>query len=307
MDKKYRLLIIGGSGFLSGSVARTAVRQGHDVHVITRGQKTVPEGVTALIADRHDEEAFKKVVDETDCHWDAVLDCICFNPEEARQDIDVFRNLTDHLIFVSTDFVYDPVKRWFPQTEENMHFLKDGSYGAKKRLCELEFIKGDLGSMVYTVLRPAHIYGPGSELGCLPMESRKPDLIERIKGGKPVRLAGGGYFLQQPIYSEDLAELMLSCIGNKKTYNEVFCAMGPDVIESRKYYEIIAEFLGVELNTEEVSVNDCLRENPELRSFLCHRIYDLSKLKDAGVKVPATPIEKGLEMHIKSILDREMT
>jgi nucleoside-diphosphate-sugar epimerase len=139
------------------------------------------------------------------------------------------------------------------------------------------------------------------------MESRKPDLIERINEGKPVRLAGGGYFLQQPIYSEDLAELMLSCIGNKKTYNEIFCAMGPDVIESRKYYEIIAEFLGVELNPEEVSVSDCLREYPELSSFFCHRIYDLSKLKEAGVKVPATPIEKGLERHIKSILDREGT
>mgnify|MGYP000754514823 CR=1 FL=1 len=31
-----------------------------------------------------------------------------------------------------------------------------------------------------------------------------------------------------------------------KTYNEIFCAMGPDIIESRKYYEIIAEYLGKE-------------------------------------------------------------
>ena len=300
------ILIIGGSGFLSGTLARTAVSEGYKVHVITRGLRHLPEGVQGLIADRSDVISFKEIVASANVRWDAVFDCICYEPWEARQDIEVFRNLTDHLIFVSTDFVYDPGKRWFPQTEKNMHFLSNGSYGAKKRLCELEFINGDLGGMAYTVLRPAHIYGPGSELGCLPMESRKTDLIERINEGKPVRLAGGGYFLQQPIYSEDLAELMLSCIGNKKTYNEIFCAMGPDVIESRKYYEIIAEFLGVELNPEEVSVNDCLRENPELRSFFCHRIYDLSKLKDAGVKVPATPIEEGLERHIKSILEREM-
>ncbi len=301
------ILIIGGSGFLSGTLARTAVSEGYKVHVITRGLRHLPEGVQGLIADRSDVISFKEIVASANVRWDAVFDCICYEPWEARQDIDVFRNLTDHLIFVSTDFVYDPGQRWFPQTEENMHFLKDGSYGAKKRLCELEFINGDLGGMAYTVLRPAHIYGPGSEPGCLPLESRKPDLIERIKEGKSVRLAGGGYFLQQPIYSEDLAELMLSCIGNKRTYNEIFCAMGPDVIESRKYYEVIAEFLGVELNPEEVSVSECLRDNPELSSFLCHRIYDLSKLKNAGVKVPATTIEKGLERHIKSISDRDRT
>lgn len=302
MNKKHKILIIGGSGFLSGTLASTAVMQGHDVSVLTRGQKPVPEGVTALVADRHDKSAFDKAIIEADCHWDAVFDCICFTPEEAKQDIEAFKNRTEHLIWVSTDFVYDPNKRWFPQTEQNMNFLTDDSYGAKKRLCELEFINGDLGKMVYTTLRPAHIYGPGSYLGCLPQEGRNPELISKIKEGQPLSLVGGGYFLQQPIFAEDLAELMLSCIENEATYNETFCAMGPDIIESKKYYEIIAEYLGKDIIIEEIPVNQFLLKNPDAGSFMCHRIYDLAKLKNAGVKIPSTSIRDGLYKHVESLL-----
>ncbi|MBN1624193.1 MAG: NAD-dependent epimerase/dehydratase family protein [Clostridia bacterium] len=301
MKRKYKILIIGGSGFLSGTLTRIAVLQGHETHVITRGLKPVPDGVTAIIADRHDKAYFKQAVNNASNHWDAVFDCICYTPEEASQDIAVFKDYTKHLIWVSTDFVYDPYKRCFPQTEKNMSFLTDNSYGAKKRLCELEFLNGDLGNMVFTALRPAHIYGPGSYLGCLPKETRNPELIAKIKEGKPLELAGGGHFLQQPIFSEDMAELMLSCVGNEKTYNEIFCAMGPDIIESRKYYELIAEYLGEKLVIEEVPVNQILIENPDFASFLCHRIYDLSKLKNSGVKMPSTSISEGLYKHIESL------
>jgi nucleoside-diphosphate-sugar epimerase len=302
MNRKHRLLIIGGSGFLSGTLADTAVSQGHDVYTLTRGQKPVPKGVTSLIADRHDEAAFREAVLKPGCHFDAVVDCICYTPEEARQDIEQFRELTDHLIFISTDFVYDPSKRWFPQTEENTDYLTDGSYGAKKRLCELEFIEGDTGKMAFTILRPAHIYGPGSYAGCLPMESRNPRLISKIMEGKPLSLTGGGYFLQQPVFAPDLSELILSCIGNEKTYDEIFCAMGPDIIESRRYYEIIGEYLGKEVFIEEIPVDKYLTEHPAEKSFMCHRIYDLAKLKNTGVEIPSTGIRDGLYKHIESLL-----
>jgi len=302
MAKALKLLIIGGSGFVSGTLAQKAIAQGHEVWILTRGQKAVPKGVKHLVADRHETENFKKVIEEAECKWDAVFDCICYKPEDARQDIEVFRKLTKHLIWISTDFVFDPKKRWFLQTEDNMNFLTDDSYGANKRLCELEFIIGDLDEMVWTALRPPHIYGPGSKLGCLPQNARDPELITKIKEGQTLSLVGGGHFLQQPIFVSDLAELMLSCIGNKNTYNEIFCAMGPDIIESKHYYEIIAEYLDTDVKIEEVPVNKFLAEHPESVSFICHRIYDLKKLKNAGVKVPATSIRDGLYKHVQSLL-----
>ena len=152
------ILIIGGSGFLSGTVARVALAQGHKVWTITRGQRAVPDGVTSLVADRHDNAAFEAAVSGARSEWDLVVDCIGFIPEDARQDIALFRDRTPQLVFVSTDFVYEPTQRAFPQSEESDHYLPD-IYGGKKRLCELELLNGDCGAMAWTVFSTgAHLW-----------------------------------------------------------------------------------------------------------------------------------------------------
>ncbi|MCZ6680361.1 MAG: NAD-dependent epimerase/dehydratase family protein [Candidatus Poribacteria bacterium] len=297
------ILIIGGSGFVSGTLAHRAIDDGHKVWTITRGQRPIPGGIIALITDRHDSVAFQKAVADADVQWDVVIDCIGYEPADAKQDIEVFRSRARQLVFVSTDFVFDPAHRQFPQGEETDYYLSDG-YGGKKRLCELELMNGDTGDMQWTVVRPCHIYGPGSELGCLPLHGRDPQLIAKLRAGETLQLVGGGHFLQQPILARDLADLILSIGGNEDTYGQIFCAAGPDIIESREYYRIIADILGVELNVEEISVSDHLAAHPEMASFLCHRIYDLDKLRSCGVRVPNTSIEQGLREHVESLLDR---
>ena len=143
---KNRILIVGGSGFLSGTLARRAIAQGNEVWTITRGQRALPDGAHALIADRHDHEAFNEVVASADTQWDVVADCIAFQPADIQQDLTVLQKRARHLVFVSTDFVYDPMRRQFPQREDAAHYVSDG-YGANKRLCELELVNGDAGEM----------------------------------------------------------------------------------------------------------------------------------------------------------------
>lgn len=296
-----RVLIIGGSGFVSGTLTRSALSQGHRVWTLTRGQRPVPAGAVSLVADRHDTDSFEKAIVEAETSWDLVVDCIGYDPADARQDLAVFRDRAGQLVFISTDFVFDPSHRRFPQPEESDHYLSEG-YGGNKRLCELELINGNAGNMHWTIFRPCHIYGPGSLLGCLPMHGRDADLIRQLRRGEPLRLVGGGHFLQQPVFARDLAELVLSAAGNDRAYGRIFCAAGPDVIESREYYRLIAEVLNVRLAVKEVPVDKYLGQYPEAASFLCHRIYDLSKLRSSGLKVPATPIEEGLREHVEGLL-----
>ena len=297
-----RILIVGGSGFLSGTIARVAQAQGHRVWAITRGARPLPDGVTGLIADRHDSAAFAAMIAGAGQEWDLVIDCIAFEPEDARQDLAVFPAVARQLVLVSTDFVYDPAHRRFPQDEESSHYVADG-YGGKKRRCELALIEGDGGRMAWSIVRPCHIYGPGSRLGCLPLHGRDPELITRLRAGEALQMVGGGHFLQQPILARDLAELILSMAGNPRTYGQVFCAAGPDMIESRDYYRIIGEILGVEARIEEVPVAAHLAERPADAPFMCHRIYDLAKLRAAGARLPATPIEVGLREHVASLVE----
>jgi nucleoside-diphosphate-sugar epimerase len=296
------ILLIGGSGFVSGTTANQALEQGHNVWAITRGKRPLAEGIIPITVDRDDREAFSNAISDLNQKWDLVIDAIGYAPEDAQQDIAVFRDKTDHLVFISTDFVFDPAQRKFPQLEESDHYLPD-IYGGKKRLCELEFINGDTGNMNWTVVRPCHIYGPGSKLGCLPDHGRDDNLIQHIREGKPLELVGGGHFLQQPILAKDLANLMLSCLGNPKTYGEIFQAAGPDIIESRKFYFIIADILGVpHPDIVELPVGEYLTENPGRASFCCHRIYSLDKLKAAGAPVPSTSVYEGLKEHVESLL-----
>ena len=58
------MLLIGGSGFVSGTLARMAIQAGHNVWAVTRGQRTLPEGVIGITIDRHDCEAFQSLVSE---------------------------------------------------------------------------------------------------------------------------------------------------------------------------------------------------------------------------------------------------
>jgi nucleoside-diphosphate-sugar epimerase len=300
------ILVIGGSGHVSGAVVKAAMGKGSQFWIITRGQRPVPQGVKSLIADRHDLKAMKAIIEQQNMIWDLVVDCICYDRNDMLQDIELFRNCAKQFVFISTDFVYDPALRRFPQPEDTEHYVtgEEGSlsYGGKKRLCELELINGDTGNMSWTILRPCHIYGQTSKLGCLPLHGRDPELIKKLRESVPLQLVGGGHFLQQPILADDLAGTIISVAGNQKACGNIFNMAGPDIIESRQYYQIIADILKVNLTIEEIPITSYLAENPIHRPFMCHRIYDLHRLHAAGLSVPSTSIKDGLRLHVEGLL-----
>lgn len=300
------ILVIGGSGFVSGTIVRNSISMGHKVWTLTRNQRPLHTEVIALTADRTDPVAFAEAVTNAQTKWDLVVDCIGYNPKDIKLDISVLSKKARHLVFISTDFVYDPTCRRFPQTEETDFYLSDDSYGGLKRKCEQELMNSDTGDMAWTVVRCCHIYGPGSELGCLPAHGRDPQLIARLLANEPLQLVGGGRFLQQPIFADDLAQTILSMERKATTYNQIFCVAGSEIVESCEYYRIIANILGVNVDIGELPINMYLREHPESVPFLCHRIYDLQKLCNAGVIVPRTSLQQGLYTHVEYLLKQKL-
>jgi nucleoside-diphosphate-sugar epimerase len=303
------ILVIGGSGHVSGSVVRAALAKGCQVWTVTRGTRPLIQGVKSIISDRHDHKTMNSAILHEETLWDMVVDCICYEPADMIQDIELFRSRAKQFVFISTDFVYDPATRRFPQPEETEHYAVGGTagspdYGHKKRLCELALLNSNTGDMGWTVLRPCHIYGPTSQLGCLPMHGRDPELIKKLRAGNPLKLVGGGFLLQQPLFVDDLANTILSITENKYSIRQTFHIAGPDIIESRQYYQIIADILNVKLTVEEIPVKRFLEENPGSSPFICHRIYDLAKLWAAGLQAPSTPIREGLRLHVEGLLNK---
>lgn len=133
-----KLLILGGSGFVSGRLAQIATAQGHEVWCVTRGNRPIPEGVHALTCDAHDPAALRAALASAQLQWDAALDCICRDAPSASVDLSVLPAFTNRLLVISTDSVYHPAYKRVPQDETGV-YLHDGSYGSSKRQMERFF------------------------------------------------------------------------------------------------------------------------------------------------------------------------
>lgn len=287
-----RLLVLGGSGFISRYVVQGALAQGDEVFYVTRGNRTPIPGAAALIADRNDPGTLQEVIRSAGGRFDAVLDCICFTAEQARLDNAILPEFSDRLIVVSTDSVYYPNGKRVPQDENGAAYMQDDSYGGRKRAMELAISQEC--PMKWTMFRPPHMYGPGSELGCFPVHTRQKDLLEHLRQGKPIQLVGGGEYKIQPLYAGDLAQAMLASIRNEKTYDQIFCIAGPDAIPNRKYFEILGEILNLPVSIEAVDTAEYRSRHEDSYLYLLDRVYDLSKLKNAGLPVPKVGLREGL-------------
>lgn len=311
-----KALIIGGSGGLSGTLASMA-QETYEVWTLTRGSRPVADGIRRLTADRNRPEEFRSAILGAGVTWDVVFDCICMNENHARQDLEVFPELSGRLVVVSTDSVYDPARKQTPQGEDGFFVEEQGrpedcTYAGNKRKMERVFLDyadsrkagkqdGKTDRMAVTLFRPGHIYGPGFLLGCYPEHSRQKELPDIILKELPLSLVASGIYLVHPIFVRDLAQAMLDCVDKPAAFDEIFCIGGPRAVENCVYYEILGELLGKTVTVKEAALTGYLDAHPEFSGHLCHRIYDLSKLKGAGIPLPKTDLKEGLKKQLESL------
>lgn len=296
-----RLLVFGGSGFVSKRLAEMALADGNEVWCVTRGTRELPAHIHPIITDRNDAPALDKALNTAGIHWDACLDCICFNADQARTDLLVLKERADRLVVISTDSVYHPDHKSVPQNEDADAYMDDGGYGALKRQMELVFLEDAGETIPFTLFRPGHIFGPGSLLGCYPMHSRQKELPDLIRNDCELTLVGGDEFLIQPIYVDDLCRVMLDSLSLNTTLNRVFCIGGPDVITNAEYFRILGELLGHPVKIRDLPTEGFLEANPQFSGHLCNRAYDLTALKEAGVPLPKTSLHEGLQQQIRRL------
>lgn len=97
-----RILILGGTAFLSAGIARQAVDAGHDVTCLARGMSgEPPSGVRWIRADRSNAvDAYPVEVG-----WDAVVE-VAGDPAQAISALQALAHRTGHWTFVSSCSVY---------------------------------------------------------------------------------------------------------------------------------------------------------------------------------------------------------
>jgi nucleoside-diphosphate-sugar epimerase len=277
------LLILGGTGFLSRVVAQAARDAGHAVTIVTRGrsQQPSPPGVTAIVADRKERDAFVALF--AGRHYDAVIDCICYSAADAETDVAAFAGRTGQLVMISTDFTYGVEHQRLPLDEETPQNAV-GDYGRGKVAAEQRlFAAWRKQRFPVTVLRPPHIMGEGGLLGTGSLRGRDPCLLDRLRRGDAVVLLDGGALLIQPVVHRDIAAAALACLGRTATHGRAYNVAGPDAVTTRRYYEIAAEEAGGALRILSLPSPLYLAAYPDRAPFARHRVYDTSRLRsDTG-------------------------
>lgn len=158
-----RLLVLGGTRFLSRAVAVDAVRRGHDVVCACRGESgAVPSGATHLPLDRGEP---LPALGE----FDAVVD-VARTPSWVRAAVAAVPGA--HWVFVSTLNVYadESTPGGRPGTlplrepiHDDVDLAQDmDAYGPMKVSCEQAVVDGAASS---TIVRPGLIVGPEDPTG----------------------------------------------------------------------------------------------------------------------------------------------
>ncbi|MDF1604268.1 NAD-dependent epimerase/dehydratase family protein [Nocardioides sp. YIM 152315] len=201
-----KILVLGGSVFLSRAVAVDAAARGHDVTCANRGTSGSVPGGAALVRWDRTEDVPAELAETA---YDAVVD-VARMPSWVRAGVATWPGA--HWVFVSTVNVYadDSIPGGRPGTlplrdprPDDVDLASDPeAYGPMKVACE-EAVRA--GAASWTVIRPGLIVGPGDPTGRFTYW--------------PVRLADGGEALaggtpddrMQVIDVRDLAAWIVTC------------------------------------------------------------------------------------------------
>lgn len=97
------ILVLGGTSWVGGEIARAALARGHDVTCLARGESgDAPSEVIFVRADRTEADAYAEVAEKK---WDVVVD-VSRQPGHVRSAIAALGDTAAHWVFVSTGSVY---------------------------------------------------------------------------------------------------------------------------------------------------------------------------------------------------------
>jgi nucleoside-diphosphate-sugar epimerase len=198
-----QILVLGGTRFVGRAVVEEALSRGHDVSAVNRGVTgRLPEGVTALHADRTDRRALEQALHGG--RWDVVVDTWAGAPSVVADAVAVLRGRAQQYAYVSSRSVY----RWPPPPghDESAPVVdadpRAGArdYAADKRGGELAVLEGWPDPLL---LRAGLILGPYEDIGRLPW------WLSRVARGGPVVAPGRPERGLQYVDVRDLAAFTL--------------------------------------------------------------------------------------------------
>jgi nucleoside-diphosphate-sugar epimerase len=246
-----RVLLVGGTRFLGHELAWRLLAAGHDVTLFNRG--TLPDTfgarVERLRGDRTTGD-FRHLLAGRE--WDAAVDFAAYDGRDGRQAADVLDGRVGHYVVVSTGQVYLVREGRGPDPARESDY--DGplmppppdpfdrgqwDYGMGKRALE------DALTEAWARRR-----FPSTRLR-IPMVNGERDHFRRVErylwrllDGGPVLLPGGGDRRVRHVYSGSVVRLVLSVLGDAKTFGGAWNLAQDETPTLRELLTRLARSLG---------------------------------------------------------------
>lgn len=218
-----RILITGGTTFVSKYSAKYFLEKGHEVYVLNRNSKPQLEGVKLIEADRHNiGDKLKNI------SFDAVLDITAY---DASDIIDLLNSLGEfgQYIMISSSAVYPEYEKQ-PFTEETPIGANKfwGDYGTDKIEAEKALLERVPDAYI---LRPPYIYGPMNNV------YREAMIFDCAIADRKFYLPQEGELKLQFFHVDDLCKLM-EIIINTKPETHILNVGNVETISVKKWVEM---------------------------------------------------------------------
>lgn len=235
-----KILVTGGTGFLGQYVVKKLLEKKQDVVIFCRNKKG--EGNFVLGDIRNKEDLEKAFPADVVIHLAASTD----DYEKGIKEINVG----------GTQNVVDLCKKY--DVKQLIHMSSTGAIGEiqiakedsdRNPKSKYEKSKKDAEDIImtsrlnYTIIRAPVIIGPSSNwMSVIKAAQKKFPLIG--KGDNRFHLA----------YVEDVAGIIIRCIGNKKAVGQIFHVATKDVPTYKEFYSMLCDALGTEMTKKSMPV-----------------------------------------------------
>jgi nucleoside-diphosphate-sugar epimerase len=274
-----RILIIGGTGLISVSIAKFLIERGEDVTLFNRGVSTLPLHPQARVihGDRTNYMAFEQQMVETG-KFDVVIDMVGYQPEDGESTVRAFAGRTCHLIFCSTVDVYQKPAFRYPYVEGEAYGGLN-TYSRNKVIIEKTLLEAQArGSFPLTIIRPAYTYGESR--GPVHTLGSSTTFLDRIRKGKPIVVHGDGSSFWVACHRDDVARAFVEAVGNPRSFGREYHVAGEEWMTWDTYIQRVAEAMNApKAQIVHLSTDFLVKVSPErfavvVENFQFNNIFD---------------------------------
>ncbi len=297
-----KVLFIGGTGNISTSSSRLAIKKGMDLYHLNRGNTKIEiAGVKTILGDVNKPEELSELDKH---HWDVVVNWIAFTPNDIERDITFFKGRVKQYIFISSASCYQTPLSYPIITESTPLSNNLWDYSNNKIRCEDRLMQAyrEEGFPI-TVVRPSLTYDTVIPIAIGGFNEYTT--ADRILKGKEIIVHGDGTSLWTVTHSDDFAKGFVGLLGLTQAIGHAFHITSDEILSWNMIYRILAARLGREAKVVHIASDFICKIEPSFTGTLLADkaesvIFDNTKIKTFVPTYKATiPFSEGIKKTLK--------